>query len=207
MGIPKVSPFLTRRGLFISRDPHYSVVMNTLAKLPANAMSQRGLTLLLTADQARTGISEFIAALVLSGPLFVVAASEWLPAYKLTRIVRRNTVHVRQTLDRLHTVRSSTCYRLLDSLINTPPQGEPILVLDFLHTFYDPDIPLRVRFFKLRECCRHLKGLAMYRPVIVMTQEMQVDEYGMFLPVLQSMADRILSIEPELEKITQPALL
>ena len=107
----------------------------------------------------------------MNGPLFVVSGSEWLPAFELTRILRKRTLEVKETLNRLYTVRASTCYRLLDSLANIPSNGEPILVLDFLHTFYDPDVPLRVRFYKLRECCRHLKRLAFYRPVIVMTQE------------------------------------
>jgi len=186
--------------------PHYSGGMNTLLKLPTDMTNRRGLTLLLTADQARAGITELIAALVLSGPLFVLAASEWLPAYELTFKLRKKTLEVRETLNRLFTVRASTCYRLLDSLVNIPPKGEPILVLDFLHTFYDPDIPLPVRFYKLRECCRHLKGLALHRPVIVMTQAMPKEEYQKFFPALHSIADRTLSIEPELEQISQPAL-
>jgi hypothetical protein len=180
--------------------------MNKLSKLPTDITRQRGLTLLLTADKAHAGITELIAALILRGPLFIIAASEWLPAYELTRTIRKNTVEVRQILNRLYTVRASTCYRLLDSLVNIPSQGEPILILDFLHTFCDPDIPLRVRFFKLRECCRHLKSLACYRPVIVITSQIPMEEYQKFSPALHSVADKTLSIEPEPEKITQPAL-
>jgi hypothetical protein len=180
--------------------------MNKLSKLPTDLTRQRGLTLLFTADKTRTGITELIAVLLLNSPLFVIAASEWLPAYELTRIIRKNTVEVRETLKRLYTVRIATCYRLLDSLVNIPPQGEPILVLDFLHTFYDPDVPLRVRLFKLRECCRHLKGLARYRPVIVITSQMPIEEYQMFSPALHSIADKTLTIEPQLEQILQPAL-
>ena len=182
--------------------------MNTLLKLPTDITRLRGLTLLLTEDKARTGITELIANLILNGPLFVISASEWLPAYELTRMIRKRTLEVRETLNSLYTVRASTCYRLWDSLANIPSNGEPILVIDFLHTFYDPDIPLRVRFFKLRECCRQLKRLALYRPVIVMTQELPVEDYEKFAPALHSIADKAftLELETELEQIRQPAL-
>jgi len=195
------------KGVFIFIKNNYSAGMNTLSKLPIDMTRQRGLTLILTKDQARTSITELIATVVLSSPLFVIAASEWLPAFELTRTLRKRTPHIKQILDRLRTARTSTCYRLLDTLVNIPPNGEPILVLDFLHTFYDPDVSLRVRLYKLRECCRHLKCLAFYRPIIVMTQEMQTEDYEKFSPALRSVADRILYLEPEPEQVKQPELL
>ncbi|HXQ35923.1 MAG TPA: hypothetical protein VN843_18045 [Anaerolineales bacterium] len=181
--------------------------MNKLSKLPNDITRLRGFTLILTEDRARTSITELIAKEILSSPLFVIAASEWLPAYKLTHAIRKKTLEVRSALDRLYTVRSSTCYRLFDSLANIPSKGEPILVLDFLHTFYDDDIPLRVRFFKLRQCCRQLKRLSFYRPVIGTTQEMQTEAYEKFIPALRSIADRTLNLESEPEQISQPELL
>jgi|SRR5687767_2912763 hypothetical protein len=180
--------------------------MNKLAKLPTDITRSRGLALILTADKARAGVTELIANLILNGPLFVVSASEWLPAYELTRLIRKRTLEVRETLNSLYTVRASTCYRLLDSLANIPSNGEPILVIDFLHTFYNPDIPLRVRFHKLRECCRQLKRLALYRPVVVMTQELPAEEYEKFAPALYSIADKTFTIEPELEQTLQATL-
>ena len=180
--------------------------MNKLAKLPTDITRSHGLALILTADKARAGVTELIANLILNGPLFVVSASEWLPAYELTRLIRKRTLEVRETLNSLYTVRASTCYRLLDSLANIPSNGEPILVIDFLHTFYNPDIPLRVRFHKLRECCRQLKRLALYRPVVVMTQELPAEEYEKFAPALYSIADKTFTIEPELEQILQATL-
>jgi hypothetical protein len=180
--------------------------MNTLLNLPYPITRLRALALLLMADRARSSLTEFIAAQILSSPLFVISGSEWLPAFELTRILRSRTIDVRQALDRLYTVRASTCYRLFDSLANIPSSGEPILLLDFLHTFYDEDIPLRVRLFKLKECCRQLKRLALYRPVIVMTQQMLTEDYEKFIPALRSIADRTLILEPELEQIQQPTL-
>jgi hypothetical protein len=180
--------------------------MNTLSKLPTDLARRRGLTLILTADKALAGITEFIAAQILHGPLFVISGNEWLPAFELTRLIRQRTLNVRETLNHLYSTRASTCYRLFDSLANLPSHGEPILVLDFLHTFYDSDIPLRVRLFKLRECCRQLKRLALYRPILVMTQELEVEDYEKLMPALWSIADKTLSLESEPNQISQAAL-
>jgi hypothetical protein len=180
--------------------------MSTSLKLPTELRRSRGLSLVLTAEKERRGATQLIAAQILHGPLFVVSGSEWLPAYELARIVRGKTLQVRQALNRLTTVRASTCYRLLDSLAGIPSSGEPVLVLDFLHTFYDDDIPLRVRFFKLRECCRELKRLAFYRPVVLMMQEAPGEDFEQFMGILRPVVDRTLFLEPEMERAQQLAL-
>jgi hypothetical protein len=181
--------------------------MNKLSKLPTDITRFCGLTLILTQDRARQSKTDLIANLILNGPLFVVSGDEWLPAFALPRIIRRRTTQIKEIMGRLRTVRASTCYRLWDSLASIPSKGEPILVMDFLHTLYDEDILLRTRLFRLRECCRELKRLAFYRPVIVITQEMEGEDYEKFTPALFPIVDKTYTLEPELEQISQPALL
>lgn len=181
--------------------------MNRLLNLPTTDLTRsRGLTVILTANKVRAGITELIANLILSSPLFVIGGSEWLPAFDLPRLVRRKTLDVKATLSRLYTVRTSTCYRMLDSLAHTVSVGEPILVLDFLNTFYDADIPYSVRSYKLRKCCDELNRLAFYRSVIVMTQQMQGEEYQTFSQILCSAATKTLYLEAEPERVSQPVL-
>ena len=184
----------------------YFVEMNELQKLNVELVERRGLSLILTRDSARRSKTDLIAHLILRGPLFVVSGDEWLPSFILPHILREYTTEIKTILGRLYTVRTSTCYRLLDSLAGIPLKGEPVLVLDVLHNFYDSDTPLRVRLFKLRECCRELKRLAFYRPVIVMTQERESEEYEKFIPALCSIAEKIVLLDPESETIRQPAL-
>src|SRR5688572_21716521 len=181
--------------------------MNNLIQLTVDTTKKRGLALVITQDQARQSKTELIANLILKGPLFVISGDEWLPAFELPRIIRRQTTAVKGVMNRLYTARASSCYRLFDSLANIPSKGEPILVLDFLHTFYDADIPLRTRLFRLRECCRELKRLAFYRPVIVVTQEMEGEDYKKFIPTLFPIVDKTFTLEPEPESISQPVLL
>ena len=180
--------------------------MNTLLNLTADITKKRGLVLILTKDKAHQSKTELITRLILHGPLFVLSGDEWLPSFDLPRQIREQTTEIKQMMGRLYTARASTCHRLFDSLASIPSKGEPILVLDFLHTFYDADVPLRVRLFRLRECCRELKRLAFYRPVIVMTQEMATEDYEKLMPALYSITDTTLHLEPELEQIKQPAL-
>jgi hypothetical protein len=180
--------------------------MNDIINLTIENRAKRGLTLILTRDQARASKTDLIARLILSSPLFVLSGDEWLPSFGLARVVRAHTTEIRQVMNRLYTARASTCHRLFDSLASLPSKGEPILVLDFLHTFYDADVPLRARLLQLRECCRELKRLAFYRPIIVMTQEMAAEDYEKCIPALYSISDTIVSLDPELEQIKQPAL-
>jgi hypothetical protein len=180
--------------------------MNDIVRLAMDGTEKRGLVLILTRDRARKSKTDLIARLILNGPLFVVSGDEWLPAFGLPRLIREQTTAVREIMNRLYTVRASTCHRLFDSLANISPKGETILVMDFLHTFYDTDIPLRTRLFRLRECCRELERLAFNRPVLVMTQEIEDEEHKNFIPALYPIMDKIFTLEPEREQIEQPSL-
>jgi hypothetical protein len=180
--------------------------MDNIIKLPVNVTEKRGLALILTKDKARKSKLDLIANLILNGPLFIVSGDEWLPAFDLPRLIREHTAEIRLIMSHLYSVRASTCYRLFDSLANIPSKGEPVLVTDFLHTFYDSDIPLRTRLFRLRECCRELKRLAFYRPVIVMIQEMEGEDYEKFTPALFPISDKTFTLAPEREQIKQPEL-
>lgn len=180
--------------------------MNDLLHLTVDLTHRRGLTLILTKDRAYQSKTDLIASLILSGPLFVLSGDEWLPSYALPRLIRERTTEVKKVMDRLYTARASTCHRLFDSLAGIPSKGEPFLVLDFLHTFYDDDVPLRVRLFRLRDCCRELKRLAFHRPVLVLTQERAAVDYEKLLPALFSITDKIFTLDPELEQTQQPAL-
>ena len=58
----------------------------------------------------------------------------------------------------------------------------------------------------LRECCRELKRLAFYRPVIMMIQELEAEDYEKFTPALFPITDKTFTLEPEREQISQPVL-
>ena len=147
----------------------------------------RRLTLVVAERYERENITELIAALCMRGPLYVLAGSDWLPGYGLTRLIRHQTHEVRQTLKHVRMARAFTCYQLLDLIANLRPNDEPLLILDFLNTFLNDDIPLPVRFRVLRQCCEHLQRLAFRKPAVILVQERSVEDYAAFSASLHKM--------------------
>jgi len=184
----------------------YAQGMNGISALTHDITKKRVLSLIITKGSARNSKIDLIHNLILAGPLFLLAADEWIPSFELPRMVRSKTVEVKQTLAHLYTVRASTCYRLLDTLSAIPAKGQPMLVLDILHTFFDSHMRLPSRLQVLRQCCNHLKRIARERPVMIMNQAMPEPEYEHFLPLLQSIALKTLYLEYGYEPIPQPTL-
>ena len=101
--------------------------MNALLNLSAHLHPSRRLTLAVTERYERQNITELIAALCLRGPLYVMAGSDWLPSYGLTRLIRHRTHEVKQTLNHIRMARAFTCYQLLDLIANIRPDDEPLI--------------------------------------------------------------------------------
>jgi hypothetical protein len=179
--------------------------MNTLPDLASNSLqlvSQPSrLRLIETAGRQSEGITELFAALAMRGSFYAIAGGEWIPTYALVQSIRRKTPEVQQVLGRVRLARPFTCYQVLDLLEEVRPESDPILVLDFLHHFYNPDIQPDVRRRVLENCCRHLQRLALSRPLIVFVEQMRTEEYGTFLPLVAAAADEILQTDemPEAE--------
>ena len=181
--------------------------MNELIALTRDITEKRGISLIITKDNARQSKTDLIGNLILRGPLFILSADEWLPGFLLPRLIRDHTTEIKELTRRLNTVCASTSLRLLDTLSNLPAEGEPLLVLDFLHTFHEPDVRLSLRLRTLRGCCDHLKLIGQGRPIIIMNQAMPGSEYAQFIPVLERIAQKTLYLEVEPKRILQPALL
>ena len=179
--------------------------MNTLPDLASNSLqlvSQPSrLRLIETAGRQSEGITELFAALAMRGSFYAIAGGEWIPTYALVQSIRRRTPEVQQVLGRVRLARPFTCYQVLDLLEEVRPESDPILILDFLHHFYNPDIQPDVRQRVLEHCCRHLQRLALSRPLIVFVQQMRTEEYGKFFPLVAAAADEILQTDemPEAE--------
>jgi hypothetical protein len=164
------------------------------------------LQLIITAGHERQRITELIAASALQGPLCIIAGSEWIPSYSVARSVRQSTVEVERILSRVQLARAFTCYQLLDLLAGTRGNGGPILVLDFLHTFFSPDIPLAVRIRTLQACCHHLRRLSLHQAVTVFALQEAERDYELFCALLSANADKVLQPLMEEAAVWQPEL-
>ena len=165
------------------------------------------LLLVETGGRLSEGITELFAALAMRGPFYAIAGGEWLPTYALVRALRMRTPAIQQVLARVRLARPFTCYQVLDLLTDIRPERDPVLVLDFLHHFHNPDIDLPVRQRVLEQCCKRLEQLALSRPLLVFVQAMQTEEYREFFPVLAEKADEVLqAAEAPGAEAVQPAL-
>jgi hypothetical protein len=173
--------------------------MNTLPELASNSLqlvSQPArLRLIETAGRQSQGVTELFAALALRGSFYAIAGGEWLPTYTLVQSVRYRTTEVQQALGRVQLARPFTCYQMLDLLKDIRPERDPILVLDFLHHFINPDIQPPVRRRVLEQCCRYLQRLALLRPLIVLVERVQTEEYRQLFPLVAATADEILQMD------------
>jgi hypothetical protein len=169
--------------------------MDTLLQIPSALAAVRHHFLLAVINGTERGqIAELIAMMALREPFSMVAGSEWLPMYDVARHLSCQTSDFKEVMGRLHLARAFTCYQLLDILNNTPLIREPLLVINFMHPFYEADVPLEVRSRVLEACVRRLDNLSYARPIGVIVEHEAAVEYDTYFPVLAAMADRILPL-------------
>ena len=151
------------------------------------------LLLVKTIDQQHEIITDLITQWVLRGPLYLIAAGEWLPSHdELRYSVYKHTIAFDEALDRLILSRPFTCLQLLDLLIEEDQQSNPVVILDFLHLFYNPDVELSLRHSTLEQCCQYVKRLSFSNPVAVLVPDMVGEDYRRFFPLVASIADEII---------------
>jgi len=75
-------------------------------------------------------------------------------------IIARAVQYRPEVLGRIYISRAFTCYQLLAALENTPTSTQPVLVLDFLATLYDENVPLSERKYILERCLRQIERLS-----------------------------------------------
>ncbi len=185
--------------------------MDTLPALLPHSVSIKAqaprLLVVETEGRQAEGITELFTVLALRGSFYAIAGGEWLPTYALVRSLRRRTFSIQDVLSRIRLARPFTCYQLLDLLTDIRPERTPVLVLDFLHHFHNPDIPLAVRQRVLQQCCDRLKSLSLLRPLLVFVQSVQAEEYQSFFPLVAKAADEVLEVaEAGPGSVLQPAL-
>jgi hypothetical protein len=182
---------------------HYAI-----APVPWPLISlSRQVTVVITADRETGKVTELIEALVLRGSLYLMAGSDWIPAYALARSIRRKTLRVKEILDGLRLARAFTCYQMRALLESAPPDRDPLLVLDIMNTFFDQDIPVETRLRVFGQCCQYLQRLAVYRPVAVLAQpKLPASDYEQFYALLAAITSQVVHVGAASGQVMQPAL-
>ena len=166
--------------------------MNT-PTLPLPVSGQ--LLLLVAPDAMLDPLFEMVARLAQQGPLYVLDAGNTLQGYSLARALRRQGADIAAPLQRTILSRVFTCYQLAALLEDGAFRPQPILLLDFLSTFYDQGVRLADRKRLLHGCLRRLQQVARGAPVAVWVRQraaIPVEALG-FLETVQRAAGRVWS--------------
>ena len=151
------------------------------------------LLLVKTVNKDREAILELITQWILRGSFYLIAAGEWLPSHDdLRYAVYRYTAAMDEVLDKLILARPFTCLQLLDLLMEADKQNKPVLILDYLHLFYNPDVDLSLRYSTLEKCCQTIRRLSFSNPVAVLVPDLGIEDHRRFFPFVASIADEII---------------
>lgn len=188
--------------------------MNTISNSPIKYVahwihpSQFGQLLLLeTSGGEKESITKLITHWVLRESFYLIAGSNCIPDYDdLQYSVCRYTNAFNEALDNMIVTRARTCFQLLDLLKEADKQNKPVLILDFLHHFYNQDVRLSLRDHLLEQCCHYAKRLSLSNLVTVLVPKRKTEDYNRFFPLLAIIADDILSKDDSSQKTSQDLL-
>lgn len=166
--------------------------------------------LLVIPDSAAGALFEMIARLALQGPLYVLDGGNTFQAYPLARSLRRETADIAGVMQRVLLSRAFTCYQMEALCTGEAFAAHPILVLDFLATFYDQGVRAAERRRLLRACLRRLDALSRRTPVAIwVRQRAAIPEDALaFLDIVQAAAGQVWQpVRPALPAVEKTALL
>jgi len=104
--------------------------------------------LVLTPKSLRPTILTLIARLAQHSPLLIFDGGNQFNAYQVARAARGRP----EVLKGIRVSRAFTCYQMAALLEGTCNTTAPILLLDFLSTFYDESVPITERHRLLEKC-------------------------------------------------------
>jgi len=133
----------------------------------ANSVAKGELGLVIGPGAERLQMLELSARLALNGAVRVLDGGNSYNALYVARYIRRHTVRLDETLNRISVARAFTCYQIVTLLGETAVSTAPTLVLDLLATFGDESIDLRESIRLLRLALAQLQRLCRLAPVVV----------------------------------------
>ncbi|HEY5668825.1 MAG TPA: hypothetical protein VIS10_02430 [Anaerolineales bacterium] len=125
------------------------------------------ITLAIVPRRAIRPLLGLAARLAQRAPLLVLDGGNCFNAYVVALALRQQTTDVTAALERIRVSRAFTCYQMVTLLEETPATPVATLVLDFLATFRDENVPQGERLRLIRICLERLRFLASAAPLLV----------------------------------------
>lgn len=169
--------------------------------------AQHPLTLIFESRPLRESLDEDIVQKALCAPVVILDAGNCFNPLRLTRSIRRQTVQIQQTLDRIQVARAFTCFQVVSLLEQTRYPKGSVFILRLLTTFADEMAPVYERQRLLDQVDTHIERLRCTVPVTVVIKKnhFQDDPLLEWVAQLQGRADEI--VFPKLGFHSEPATL
>ena len=178
----------------------YASYVGRMLTLPA--VNERGITVVVGLPD-RSLILELIARLALRHPVQVIVGGNRFDAHQLARIIRRHTVQLDPTLERIHQARPFTCFQALKLLEETQPTT-PLVAIDLLITFYDENISDSESVRLVNIAIRHLQRLGQHAPVLVTLRPSAATTRPGLIKLIQAIADELYLFDSPQETFQPP---
>jgi hypothetical protein len=167
------------------------------------------ISLVVAPDSVSSLLFHLVARLALQGSLYVLDCGNTFQGYRLAQSLHQHTMDIEAAMRRVMLSRAFTCYQVETLLCDEAFVPQPILVLDFLATFYDQNVRPAERRRLLKICIRRLQELSQRTPVGVWVRQRALipQESAGFLEMVQDACGQVW--QPErlpAAPLLQPAL-
>ena len=150
------------------------------------------LSLMIGPRGEREAMTELAAMLALRGPVCVLDGGNSFDAYRVARLIRRQTPRLTDMLHNVQIARAFTCYQVLTLFRQTPSGPAPQLVLNLLATFCDESVKVDESRRLLGAVIEHLHRLRGRAPVAVSISRPPQPERAGLVDMLMEAADQVL---------------
>ncbi len=164
------------------------------------------LIVLYTPDATRTESMALIAELGLRGAVTIMDGGNRYRPYQVATFLRRKTVDISTSSNRLFSRRAFTCYEMNTLLGSTPSCNQPYVILDLLNTFYDDHVSTHETDRLLKSCLCQIQRLVLSGPVVVTLAPPLAEERGFLLEQVCAQADEVIVKELPVAEFLQPTL-
>lgn len=156
--------------------------------------------LLILPRQKQNHLLVAIAYLAQSSPLIVFDCGRQFDSSVIARAAHGRT----EIIDRIKIQRAFICYEAVKLLEQTPIGKTPILILDFLSTFYDENVRMSTRKFLLENSLHHFQRLSREAGLAVSVYLPPASADALYLfERLQSAAPQVLTYESPVNTTSQ----
>lgn len=168
---------------------------------------QKKLYLVVDQHAANARVLQMVAALSTDQRLLLLDCGTRANMYSVAKSIRPLTRDPIAALRNIELSRAFTSFQVLAMFEKAEPLAKrPVIVLDFLSTFYDAEIKLKEARWLFEQCLRHLHRLSEAAPVMVSAKPtpMLAADKDFLLHLLADHADVTWTPPPSLP--AQPAL-